>query len=154
MTRARDCLIFILTGKSMPWPDELCDDAGQPVVCRGLGGLAAGAEKLRSSQRQGARRGGRSSAPVEALKDLPLVQDAGREQCPVKINLLQAFSSVSQAAHLGLNVGLSSRLRRPNEVQTAFMRELKAARVTPRRRAFAHGHTLLAKPRLGVRTRR
>ena len=35
MTRARDCLIFALAGKSPVWLNELCDDAGQPIVCFG-----------------------------------------------------------------------------------------------------------------------
>jgi ATP-dependent exoDNAse (exonuclease V) beta subunit len=43
-TRARDYLIFALTGQSTPWLDELCDDAGRPIVRRVAGGLAAGAE--------------------------------------------------------------------------------------------------------------
>lgn len=44
MTRARDYLIFALTGKAPLWLNELCDDAGQPLVHCAMDAVRSGKE--------------------------------------------------------------------------------------------------------------
>lgn len=80
-TRARDTLVFALTGKDRSWLDELTDEAGAPLVAFADGAVRVGESAFPARGEPTPREAGEAPVPVDHLR--PVV--ARRTHPPLRI---------------------------------------------------------------------